>query len=120
MSGGHPVSAPQWEPVDNQTADLLSLVADEGHPSADREWAIYLDALHTAAATPDSPAGVIKPNTLRRLVRGRVAPRRIGAFASRAARQGVVIFTGEWQTSDDTEGGNAGRPMRVYRLAVAS
>lgn len=102
---------PIWAPVDDDTVDLLTLVADEGHVSADYEWAYYLNALQNCAAVD----GLIFPNMLRRHVRGSVAPRRIGAFTHRALSQGLIEWTGEWETSDDTEGRNGGRPMRVYR-----
>jgi hypothetical protein len=111
-------SQPQWSATDDTTATLLTLVADA---ASDAEWQVYLEALRIAAAIPDSPPDVIKPNTLRRVLNGypehrRVAPRRVGAFASRAVRQQLVTYTGEWQTSDDTHGRNAGKPCRVMRL----
>lgn len=106
------MSAPQWSAVDETTADLLHLVADEGHPSADYEWDEYVTALRHVAEARD---GLIPPNALRPLVRGVVAPKRLGAFASRAARSGLVEYTGDWETSNDREGRNAGRPMRVMR-----
>jgi hypothetical protein len=107
------MSAPQWSPVDDDTADLLTLVADEGHVSADFEWDLFIDAVH--AVSTWRADRVIQPNDLRPLVRDRVAPRRIGAFTNRAVKSGLIVPTGDWQVSDDTEGRNAGRPMRVYR-----
>jgi hypothetical protein len=104
---------PEWSPVEDETADLLSLVADgpmSGH--ADREWDLYVHALRFAA-TADN--GTVHPNTLRCLVRDHVAPRRIGAYTNRALARGLIEATGEWEISDDTEGRNAGRPCRVYR-----
>jgi len=106
---------PRWEGVDNETADLLSLVADgpmSGH--ADHEWDHFVFALRDAAIW-GQPRGRINPNRLRRLVRNEVAPRRIGAFTNRALSQGLIEPTGEWEISDDHEGRNAGRPSRVYR-----
>lgn len=105
-------AAPTWSPVDDDTADLLSLVADDGHPSADYEWDQYVAALYVAA----DAFGVINPNRLRELVRGVVAPRRVGAFTHRALCAGVVEYTGEYVLSDDTEGRNGGKPCRVLRL----
>jgi hypothetical protein len=106
------VSAPQWAPVDDDTADLLALVRDEGHPSADHEWALFVDAVRTVARRD----GMVRPNDLRPLVRGRVAPKRLGAFHHRALSSGLLTVTGEWEISNDREGRNAGRPMRVLRL----
>lgn len=101
---------PVFESVDNYTADLLTLVAEEQSPPTDREWSEYVDALATVAA---NHAGLIPPNALRPLVRGKVAPRRIGAFTHRALSQGLVRRTGDWQVSDDTEGRNGGKPAPV-------
>jgi hypothetical protein len=105
-------SQPQWESVDNETATLLDLVSDEGHPSADFEYEEYVRAVrHVADAD-----GRVDPNALREMVRGVVAPRRIGAFTHRARTSGLLVWTGEWVTSTDTQGRNAGRPIRAYRL----
>lgn len=107
------MSAPRWEAVDDSTADLLSLVATgpmSGH--ADHEWDHFVWALREADY---QDVGMIRPNTLRKLVRQRVAPRRIGAYTNRAVARGLIEATGEWEISDDHEGRNAGRPCRVYR-----
>lgn len=104
-------SQPHWSPVDDETADLLSLVRDEGHPSADHEWQRFTQALEAASDL----SGIIRPNFLRGLVRGNVAPRRIGAFTHRALAQGLIAYTGEWEVSDDTEGRNRGKPARIMR-----
>lgn len=106
-------SQPTWSPVDDATADLLSLVRDEGHPSADHEWSMFLLALRTAAVAGDG--WTIQPNDLRPLVRDKVAPRRIGAFTNRALKLGLIAYTGDWQISDDHEGRNAGKPARIFR-----
>jgi hypothetical protein len=109
------MTTPHWSPVDDSTADLLTLVADEGHPSADFEWDEFVTALRYCAARD---GGKVYPNRLRPLVRGVVAPRRIGAFTHRAVSSGLLSWAaGEWQISDDTEGRNSGRPAKVYRLS---
>ncbi len=104
---------PHWSPVDDETSDLLSLVAnDKMHPRPAEEWDVFMRALKTSS----DPSGRIDPNLLRAYLRGQVAPRRIGAFTLRAKAEGLIVDTGEWQISDDTEGRNAGKPARVYRL----
>jgi hypothetical protein len=107
------MSAPQWSAIEEDTADLLALVAlgPLAPKTADEEWAEFVRCLRHAA----DEHGVIQPNTLRPLVRGVVAPQRIGAFVHRATSRGLVAYTGEWQVSDDTEGKNAGKPARVMR-----
>ena len=105
-------TAPTWSSVDDATNDLLSLVAhDQLHPRPAEEWEFYLAALRRAA---DS-SGRIDPNRLRGLLRGEVAPNRIGAFTNRAKAERLIVDTGEWCVSDDTEGRNGGKPCRVYR-----
>lgn len=108
------MSAPHWSPVDDETADLLALVATGplAPPTADAEWDHFVGALRLAAMRND---GLIRPNDLRPYVRSRVAPQRIGAFTNRALAQGLIVATGDWETSDDTEGRNSGKPARVYR-----
>jgi hypothetical protein len=102
---------PHWSPVDDNTADLLTLVADVDHPSVDFEWDEFVRCLKFAAADDN----IIRPNALRPLVRGTIAPRRIGAFTNRALSLGLVEYTGEWQVSDDAAGRNGGKPARVMR-----
>jgi hypothetical protein len=105
-------STVRFEAVDSETADLLSLVRDEGHVSADHEWSLFLLGLVSAAKRG---GGLIRPNDLRPMIRGKVAPRRIGAFTHRALSQGLVAYTGDWEVSDDRAGRNGGKPARVMR-----
>lgn len=109
------MTTPTWAPVDDTTADLLSLVSrDEMTPRPDEEWQHFTRSVR-AAAEPD---GRVDPNCLRELLRGHVAPRRIGSYTHRAKCEGLLVETGDWVTSTDTEGRNAGRPVRVYRLGT--
>lgn len=103
---------PEWEAVDADTADLLDLLADDGSvlPSKAEQWLIYVAALRTVAAMN---GGRIPANHLRPAVRGLVAAPRIGAFARRARLEGLIADAG-WSISDDTEGGNAGKPCRDF------
>ena len=104
---------PNWESVDDYTADLLSLVADQGHVSADVEWSTFTHAIQRVAY---ANGGRVDQNHMRPLIRGAVAPRRIGSFYRRATLEGLIRPTGDWSISDDTEGRNAGRPVKVYEL----
>lgn len=108
---------PAFESVDNYTGDLLDLMADTNHPSPDFEWAEFRTALAHVARTN---GGVIDQNRMRPLTRGVVAPRRTGAFYRRACLEGLIAPTGDWSVSDDTEGRNAGRPMRTYRYLAGA
>lgn len=104
------MTSPRWSPVDSDTTDILTLVADLEHPSVDHEWEEFTRCLRHAADT----TGHIDPNALRPLVRGVVAPKRIGAFTHRAKCAGLIADDG-WVVSDDATGRNAGRPARAYR-----
>lgn len=111
-------TSPAWAPVDPATQHTLTLVADLDHPSVDHEWVTYLDALTQAAGE----GALVYPNTLRPLVRGKVAPKRIGAFVNTAKAKGILThavgLNGNvmWEINDDTEGRNSGRPAAVYVL----
>lgn len=109
---------PQWSSVDDDTADLLSLVAnDQMHPRPAEEWEEFVRAVEFVGRAND---GLVPPNALRPLLRNVIAPKRIGAFTNRAKAEGLIVDTGEWQVSDDHEGRNAGRPARVYRLVAVA
>ncbi|MBU2693846.1 hypothetical protein [Pimelobacter sp. 30-1] len=108
---------PRWSSVDGDGADLLSLVADPAHPSTEFEWRAFVGVL---AATASLHGGRLDQNDYREQLRGVVAPRRIGAFVHRAKAADLIAETDEWSVSTDTQGRNAGRPMRVYRWRGAS
>lgn len=103
---------PQWSPVDAETGDLLSLLADDGTLHTEDEWEHFRRCLVVAARRG---GGLIHPNALRPLLRGEVKPCRIGAFTNRALQQGLLSWTGEWEVSDDAHGKNSGKPARIYR-----
>ena len=109
-------TAPTW--ADSGQGDLLELVArgNVATTTADAEWDLYVEALRTVAI---AHAGDICPNALRKRVRGLVAPKRLGAFVSRALARDLIVPTDRWTESDDREGRNAGRPARIYRAQLA-
>ncbi|WP_418061780.1 hypothetical protein [Pimelobacter simplex] len=111
-SSGTDHRRPRWSAVEDDTADLLSLVADPSHPSAEFEWRAFLGILAATASLHD---GRLDQNDYREQLRGVVAPRRVGAFVNRAKAAEVIAETDEWSVSTDVKGRNAGRPMRVYR-----
>jgi hypothetical protein len=77
-------------------ADVVGATASEGSP----RW----------SSVDEDTADLLRP-----LLRGSVAPNRIGAFTNRAKAEGLIAWDGEWVTSDDREGKNSGKPTRVYR-----
>lgn len=106
------MSAPAWRSLDEETADLLSLLSEDPHPSVEYEWKFFCDALVTVANVD----GIVTQNAMRTLLRGKVAGRRVGPFYRRACLEGLLVATQDYEISDDHEGRNAGRPVRIYRL----
>lgn len=106
------MTAPTWSPVDDDTADLLTVLADDGRRCVEREWDTFVAALRDCATEGH---GFIEPNRLRPRLRDQIKPQRIGAFVTRAKAEGLIAWEGGWQVSDDHEGRNSGRPARVYR-----
>lgn len=102
---------PRFAQVDEPTADLLSLVAEDPHPSVDHEWELFKAALKESA----DPAGYLSQNTVRPLITDKIAPRRVGPFYRRACAEGLIHALDEWEISDDVKGKNSGRPVRKYR-----
>lgn len=105
-------TSPRWASVDDTTSDLLTLVAERhpATPSEVEEWEHFRKVLAKVAAEND---GLIDQNRTRPLLRGEIAPRRVGAFFHRATKAGLIRAEG-WTTSDDREGKNSGRPCRSY------
>ena len=95
--------------------DLLAAVADNPHPAAERDRA-HIVAAMVAAAELDH--GTVDPNRVRALLSNdhglTVAPRMLSATYSHLRREGVLTPVG-WTTNRDVRGGNAGKPLRLYR-----
>lgn len=104
---------PQFSPVDEETADLLDLIAnDQFSVSTDRDYDVFVDALKAAAR--QSPAGTVRQNVVRKLIDGRIFHKRVGPFYRRASLAGLIRATGDFEISDDKAGRNSGKPCRVY------
>lgn len=109
------MSAPRFAPVDDYTADLLSLVADTDHPSVDYEWQLFREALITASLFD----GIVRQNDMRPMIAGRIASRRVGPLYRKACLEGLIVPTGDYEISDDAHGRNVGKPCRSYRRTSA-
>lgn len=109
--------SPRWAAVDDDTADLLTVLADDGTLSTEAEWDLYVRALRDVAENgwQIGLAGVINPNSLRERLAGRIKPQRVGAFTHRALSAGLVEYTGNYVTSTDKRGRNGGKPARELR-----
>lgn len=111
---GAPASEePTWSRVSEPTGDLLDLIAEQNPATSQeiREWEHFKKVLAEIAKA----TGHIDQNAVRPLLRGEIKPQRIGAFYHRAAKAGLIAWTGAWQESDDLNGKNSGKPTRVYR-----
>ncbi|MGH3353387.1 MAG: hypothetical protein ACRDPS_22185 [Nocardioides sp.] len=107
------VSVPRWAPVDDSTADLLTLAAEE-HPATPQEaheWDHFIGVLREVART----TGHIDQNVVRPWLRGEIKPQRIGAFYNRAAKAGLIRASLDHTISNDKHGRNTGKPARVWR-----
>lgn len=106
-------TSPAFGPVDHNTGDLLDLIAEQNPatPTEVDEWQHFKAVLAEVARA----TGLIDQNAVRPLLRGEIKPQRIGAFYHRAAKAGLIAWTGQWCESDDIDGKNSGKPTRVYR-----
>lgn len=104
---------PTWSAVDNDTASLLDLLAEQ-HPATPQqahEWKFFLSVLEDVAS---ANGGLIDQNLTRPRFRTHVAAPRIGAFFNRAAREGLVRAEGYTETTRSPSG-NGGKPAKSYR-----
>lgn len=100
-----------------EAPDLLDLLHDDPSPlNVDHVTAITAAILVVGETTP---GGRISPNAVRALLRRThgflPAPQRIGPTYRALVKAGQITRDG-WETNDDIEGGNNGKPARTYRL----
>lgn len=107
-------STPRWSAVDDDTADLLTLVANQQSalPEPERQWQHFLSVMRQVARR-DMFGLFIDQNDARKLLRGEVSPSRVGAFYHRAARMGLIRRAG-WNESDDRASRNRGKPQNTW------
>jgi len=115
------VSAPQWSPIEDETADLLALVA-EPHPAIGAD----VPALFLAACKADAEAhdGLVSVNRVRaRLADADIPPRRYSALWAHFTGEGRPMrkaYTADgtvplWETCRGSTSGNDGRPFQQRR-----
>ncbi len=116
---GAPASeGPRWAPVDDDTADLLTLVAntESALPEPEQQWDHFVSVLRRVA---NANHGLINQNAVRPLLRGEIKSQRIGAFYNRAAKTGLIRASQDHTISNDKHGRNTGKPARVWRWLIA-
>lgn len=115
------MSAPQWSPVDDDTASLLDLVDSDWRPFAEADRNTIARAIRDDAQAHD---GEVHPNRVRRALAAlpvleQPKPTRVGPTYRALCLSGALAKTG-WDISNDTRGKNAGKPCRIYRWLGAA
>lgn len=98
-------------PVDDGTASILDLIAADWTPFAEEDRNTIARAIRDDAEAHD---GHVSANRVRRVIGGKVHPRRVGPVYRALCLQGVIAPEG-WEVSDDLAGRNSGKPCRTYR-----
>lgn len=116
------MSAPAWESVDEQTANLLDLLADDGSvsPSKEEVRERFLDACCIDAA---NHGGLVSVNRVRALLADAdIEPHRYSALWSHFTGRGKPMEKARladgsimWQTCHGSKSGNDGRPFPLRR-----
>jgi hypothetical protein len=114
------VSAPTWSPVDDATADLLTLVADVDRPVGHDVPALFLAACQADAEAHD---GLVSVNRVRaRLADADIPPRRYSALWAHYTGAGKPMVKAHWsdgeqiwETCSGSTSGNDGRPFPLRR-----
>ena len=97
-------------------ADVGQLAFDDGAPHHDEQRRRICQAIYDTAWLD----GIADPNAVRVFLSDddgalTVDPRALSGAWSWLKRRGVIEPDG-WTTNDDKRGGNAGKPLRLYRV----
>lgn len=113
------MSAPQFAPVDDETCDLLSLVADVEASVGRDAPAMFLDACRRDAMAND---GLVSVNRVRSLMTGAgIEPHRYSSFWSAfTGKNKPMVKADGWEVCDGSTSGNDGRPFRLRRWVGTS
>lgn len=109
------MSTPSWQPVDDETADLLSLIADD--PRKDADYALFLRVCWQDAKAHGDYVSVQRVRRRMSNEHGLIVhPRTYSAFWSKAcAKAGPMVTTTEWDLNDDKRARNGGKPQRLRK-----
>jgi hypothetical protein len=108
------------EPIAGDTKATVDLVAHDWQ--ADEDWHRFTVAVHFSACGEWDNEGrnlgtFVDPNDVRAYLAGSIEPRRYSAFWHRASKgKDAFLVADGWVTNTDHAGGNAGKPLRRYRL----
>ncbi len=108
------MSAPQFAPVDDDTNDLLSLVADITSPIGQDDPDQFLAACRLDAMAHD---GEVSVNRVRALMSDAgIEPHRYSAFWNTFTGKGrPMVKADAWEVCEGSTSGNDGRPFRLRR-----
>lgn len=98
---------PQWSPMDDDTADLLTLVADAYTEPGRAACDVFLDACRRDALAND---GLVSVNRVRLLVAGQIEHHRFSGMWSRFTGPGRPMVRDGWETCEGSTTGNNGKP----------
>ncbi len=109
------MTAPTWSALDEQTANLLDLIAADWRPFADADRNTIAGAIRDDARFH---GGEVSQNRVRAALAAlpldrRPKPTRVGPVYRALCLMGELQATG-WETSDDLHGRNSGKPCRSY------
>lgn len=105
---------PQWAPIDDETADLLSLVADPDSPIGRDAPALFLAACESDARAHGGQVSVNRTRAL--LVNADIEPRRLSSFWGHFTGPGrPMVRTGRWEVCAGSYSRNDGRPLPTRR-----
>lgn len=108
------MSAPQFAPVDDETNDLLALVADLDSPIGQDDPDIFLAACRRDAM---AHGGEVSVNRVRELLSDQgIEPHRYSAFWNTFTGRGRPMQKADgWETCSGSTSRNDGRPFRLRR-----
>ena len=116
------MTAPAWSPVDDDTADLLTVLADDGSvsPSKAEVRDLFLEACCRDAM---AHGGLVSVNRVRDLLADAgIPPRRYSALWSHFTGRGKPLIKAtdqygdqRWETCEGSSSGNDGRPFPLRR-----
>lgn len=98
---------PQWSAMDDDTSDLLSLVADTYTEPARDACDVFLAACERDAESHD---GEVSVNRVRLLVADQIEHHRFSAMWARFTGPGRPMVRDGWETCAGSSSGNNGKP----------
>jgi hypothetical protein len=105
---------PQWGPAEDETYDLLSLVADPDRPVGRDAVAAFVAACERDARHHGGDVSVNRVRAL--LAHADIPPRRLSALWAQFTGEGRLMRkTGRWESCAGSTSGNDGRPFPIRR-----